>query len=143
MPAFLANDILRMWRTFCVNYEARTSKEPPRQKAKRKLKNYKLKHSRLLTCYSAILYLLAVYTKQETVSPSHAFAMTKLTPTARLEWVLDQSSLSKSHSKIRKLLKCYEAFWRRRMPLRACSSHEFSKRTRAKTIFRPRTNLGT
>jgi predicted nucleotidyltransferase len=23
-PAFLANDILRMWRTFCVNYEART-----------------------------------------------------------------------------------------------------------------------
>jgi predicted nucleotidyltransferase len=24
MPAFLANDILRLWRTFCVNYEART-----------------------------------------------------------------------------------------------------------------------
>jgi hypothetical protein len=25
VPAFLANDILRMWRTFCVNYEARTT----------------------------------------------------------------------------------------------------------------------
>jgi predicted nucleotidyltransferase len=110
MPAFLANDILRMWRTFCVNYEARTSKEPPKQKAKRKLKNFKLKHSRLLTCYSALLYLLAIYTRQKTVRPSDAFAMTKLTPTARLEWILDQSALRKSHSKIKKLIKCYEGF---------------------------------
>lgn len=28
MPAFLANDILRLWRTFCVNYEARTTRVP-------------------------------------------------------------------------------------------------------------------
>jgi predicted nucleotidyltransferase len=26
VPAFLANDILRIWRTFCVNYEARTAR---------------------------------------------------------------------------------------------------------------------
>src|SRR5258706_564192 len=32
MPAFLTNDILRLWRTFCVNYEARTSTEPEEQK---------------------------------------------------------------------------------------------------------------
>jgi hypothetical protein len=44
VPAFLANDILRIWRTFCVNYEARTAREPEKKKAKRKLKNYKLKH---------------------------------------------------------------------------------------------------
>ena len=61
MPAFLANDVLRMWRTFCVNYEARTRSQPEREMAKRRLKNYKLKHSRLLTCYSALLYLLAVF----------------------------------------------------------------------------------
>src|SRR4029077_19402552 len=54
MPAFLANDILRIWRTFCVNYEARTKREPDDKKASGKLKNYKLKHSRLLTCYSAL-----------------------------------------------------------------------------------------
>jgi predicted nucleotidyltransferase len=24
MPAFLANDVLRLWRTLCINYEART-----------------------------------------------------------------------------------------------------------------------
>lgn len=75
MPAFLANDILRLWRTFCVNYEARTVREPDETKAKGKLKNYKLKHSRLLTCYSAILFLLAVYARQQTVKPSDAVAM--------------------------------------------------------------------
>jgi predicted nucleotidyltransferase len=58
VPAFLANDILRLWRTFCVNYESGTKRYPEEKKAKGKLKNYKLKHSRLLTCYSALLYLL-------------------------------------------------------------------------------------
>ncbi|MBI3474278.1 MAG: hypothetical protein HY010_00975, partial [Acidobacteria bacterium] len=88
MPAFLANDILRLWRTFCVNYEARTERVPVREKAKGKLKNYKLKHSRLLTCYSALLYLLAVYGREQTVSPTDALAMIGLTPTERLEWLL-------------------------------------------------------
>ena len=55
MPAFLGNDILRLWRTFCVNYEATTKTMPERARAKRRVKNYKLKHSRLLTCYSALL----------------------------------------------------------------------------------------
>ena len=32
MPAFFTNDILRLWRTFCVNYEARTSREPEEKK---------------------------------------------------------------------------------------------------------------
>jgi predicted nucleotidyltransferase len=40
IPAFLANDILRLWRTFCVNYEANTQREPKEKRAKRKLKNY-------------------------------------------------------------------------------------------------------
>lgn len=75
VPAFLANDILRLWRTFCVNYEARTSTEPAEKKAKRKLKNYKLKHSRLLTCYSALLYLLFVHSRRHTVSPTDAMVM--------------------------------------------------------------------
>ena len=35
VPAFLTNDILRFWRTLCVNYEAHTKKDPPPEKAKR------------------------------------------------------------------------------------------------------------
>lgn len=87
MPGFLANDVLRIWRTFCVNYEARTQKDPPEKKAKRKLKNYKLKHSRLLTCYSALLYLLFVYSREGTVDLQAAREMTKLSPTERVEWL--------------------------------------------------------
>jgi predicted nucleotidyltransferase len=110
MPAFLANDILRLWRTFCVNYEARTERVPDMQKAKGKLKNYKLKHSRLLTCYSAILSLLAVYRQKKTVTPTDCLSMIHRTPTERLEWLVEQSELSASHSNIKKLLDQYERF---------------------------------
>lgn len=110
IPAFLANDILRLWRTFCVNYEARTERMPAEEKAKGKLKNYKLKHSRLLTCYSGLLYLLAVYAGQRTVSPSDAMAMINLTPTERLEWLLGRNDLAQAHGAIRKLIAQYEQF---------------------------------
>jgi len=99
-----------LWRTFCVNYEARTKKDPPEAKAKRKLKNYKLKHSRLLTCYSALLYLLAVHRTQGTVSPDDAKSMSAMTPTERLEWLLCQSSLAEAHEDLNTLLKQYEHF---------------------------------
>lgn len=110
MPAYLANDILRLWRTFCVNYEARTSSVPDEQKAKRKLKNYKLKHSRLLTCYSALLYLLAIYGAQKTVHPQDATCMIALTPTQRLEWLLGESRLNSAHDTLKELMNQYERF---------------------------------
>lgn len=110
MPAFLANDILRLWRTFCVNYEARTERVPERQKAKGKLKNYKLKHSRLLTCYSAILYLLAKYEKNKSVHPQDARAMIERTPTERLGWLRNQAYLSDTHHVLDSLLDQYEQF---------------------------------
>jgi len=109
-PAFLANDILRLWRTFCVNYEARTKRQPDEEKAKRKLKNYKLKYSRLLTCYSALLYLLAVHTHKRTVAPDDASNMVRLTPTERLEWMLRQPHLDRAHEKISSLIADYEQF---------------------------------
>lgn len=110
MPAFLANDILRMWRTFCVNYEAFTQTDPPEKKAKRKLKNYKLKHSRLLTCYSALLYLLAVFVINKTVSPTDAVRMIDLSPTQRLEWLKAQQQMAKAHATIERLIGQYEQF---------------------------------
>ena len=110
IPAFLANDILRLWRTLCVNYEARTERVPEEEKAKGKLKNYKLKHSRLLTCYSGLLYLLATYGSEHAVSPSNAMAMIGLTPTERLEELLKRPELARAHDAIRKLLDQYELF---------------------------------
>ena len=110
MPAFLANDILRLWRTFCVNYEAGTERMPALARAKGKIKNYKLKYSRLLTCYSAILYLLAVYARNSTVTREDALTMIELTPTQRLEWLGRQPQLSDAHETLRRLLAQYERF---------------------------------
>jgi len=110
VPGFLANDILRMWRTFCVNYEARTQSAPPAKKAKRRLKNYKLKHSRLLTCYSALLYLLVVFLRRKTVSPDDISGMVTLTPTERIEWLAGQSEVGTARSKLEELLALYEDF---------------------------------
>ncbi len=110
VPGFLANDILRMWRTFCANYEARTQSAPPAKKAKRKIKNYKLKHSRLLTCYSALLYLLLLFLRKKTVSPEDIVGMIALTPTERLEWLSRQAEASDARSQIEELLSLYEQF---------------------------------
>ncbi len=109
-PVYLANDILRLWRTFCVNYEARTEKVPEEKKAKRKLKNYKLKHSRLPTCYSAILYLLATETLFGTVSLEAATQMVALTPTERLEWLLCQPKFDHVSKDVESLISQYERF---------------------------------
>jgi len=87
MPAFLVNDILRLWRTFCVNYEAYTEREPETSKAKGKVRNYKLKYSRMLTCYSAVLYLLMLFEEKGTVTPQDAMGMVKYTPIERLHWL--------------------------------------------------------
>jgi predicted nucleotidyltransferase len=111
MPAYLANDILRLWRTFCVNYEARSDREPDFEKARGKIKNYKLKHSRLLTCFSAIIYLLAIFNKSNTVHPTDATAMVAMTPTERLEALLSNNMVpTDAVSAITSLLNKYEKF---------------------------------
>lgn len=110
VPAFLANDILRLWRTFCVNYEARTKGEPPEKKAKRKLKNYKLKHSRLLTCYSGLVFLLSIYLVRGTVSPGDAVEMVRRTPTERLEWLRDEARFRGSANGVDSILAAYDQF---------------------------------
>jgi predicted nucleotidyltransferase len=81
-PTFLLNDILRLWRTFCVNYESSTL---GKSEEKRKLKNYKLKHSRLMTCFSSLSYLLVVHGEKNTVGIEDVLEMTQQTPIGRLE----------------------------------------------------------
>jgi hypothetical protein len=92
-PVFLVNDILRLWRTFCVNYEHRTRaaaklppvmEETPEKKAKRKLKHYKLTHSRMLTCYSAIASLLETFSRQRRVSKDDIRQLVSERPLDRL-----------------------------------------------------------
>ena len=86
MPAFLANDILRLWRTFCVNYEARTERKPEREKAKGK----------------------QTYVQSRTVTPEDAMVMVELTPTARLDWL--RCANRKTDEIVQKLQDQYDRF---------------------------------
>jgi len=83
VPSFLFNDIIRMWRTFCVNYEFHRKEGDSRNK----IKNLKLKFSRMLTCYSGILYLMAIYARDNRVQPDDVRSMISLSPTERLQAV--------------------------------------------------------
>lgn len=110
VPAFLINDILRLWRTFCVNYEARTADVPPEKKAKRALKNFKLKHSRLLTCFSALAMLTATHARKGTVSLADAALMCRMAPTDRIRWLSTQPDFHHACPVAQHILESYESF---------------------------------
>jgi hypothetical protein len=79
-PTFLVNDILRFWRTLCLNYEHKRNQSNDRTKVKQKIRNFKLGFSRLSTCFSTVS-LLASYNH---VDEDDIFKMTGLTPVERL-----------------------------------------------------------
>lgn len=108
-PVFLLNDIVRLWKTFCVNYEAFTRQTAERKRAERKLKNYKLKNSRVMTCYSAVVYLLQVFAENQTVAPDDVRDMVRKTPTERLEWLRDRAGFAHG-DEVSKLLGNYAKF---------------------------------
>jgi hypothetical protein len=72
LPTFLVNDIVRFWKTLCLNYENRrrgykevggAEDSPEMAKAQKEAKGkdfvkvFKLKHSRMMTCYSMLACL--------------------------------------------------------------------------------------
>jgi predicted nucleotidyltransferase len=61
-PVFLVNDIHRFWRTLCLNYEHKRNRRGVSELDKNKshLQNYKLKYSRLVTCFSMIIPILSI-----------------------------------------------------------------------------------
>ena len=88
VPVFLTNDILRFWRTLTLNYEHKRLKllelageELDREKADSALKNYKLKVSRLLTCFSMVAHLAA---HAPPVRREHVLELCLMTPRDRL-----------------------------------------------------------
>lgn len=84
-PVFLVNDIVRYWKTLCLNYEHKRNRPDsnPRRKSEQHVKNLKLKFSRLLTCYSMIVAVSAI-ARQRTVNPDAVLELVELTPLQRL-----------------------------------------------------------
>lgn len=54
-PWFLINDVMRFWKTLLLNYEfKRLGETDPVKRQAQRLKNFKLKYSRLTTCFATV-----------------------------------------------------------------------------------------
>lgn len=101
-PLFLLNDILRYWRTLCLNYE-RTRFTPGKPWWKR---NLNLKFPRKLTVFSTVLTIIAtkMTTAEEFLSICH------LTPMQRLAYALDCMEDQSLMKPFKSVLDDYEDF---------------------------------
>lgn len=101
-PLFLLNDILRYWRTVCLNYE-RTRADPRKPWWK---KNLNLKFSRKLTVFSSVLAILVDH-----IDSYDAYAtVSSLTPLERLAYALDNMADSTLFAGFQSFLNDYEEF---------------------------------
>jgi hypothetical protein len=64
----------------------------------------------MLTCFSALLFLLDVYVKRQTVTVADAKKMISMTPTARVASVANDSRNQKLTTTTKGLLELYERF---------------------------------
>lgn len=112
VPLFLLNDILRFWRTLTLNYEHHrlkllplTGEELERKKGDSALKNYKLKFSRMKTCFSMALRLGAA---PAPIMLEDVLNLCRRTPTERLATLSDLRP--ESTSLVNDLTERYEHF---------------------------------
>lgn len=84
-PIFFQNDIMRYWKTMCLNYEYRRNRLPddPIKHAEFHLKNFRLKFSRLLTCFSMIIAVVHL-SRRAVLRDSELLALVLASPWQRL-----------------------------------------------------------
>ena len=89
-PIFLLNDVIRFWRTLCLNYENGRHwrmRQEEGEVAKGHLQNLKLKFSRLSICYSFICHLLS---QGPALAIESVIKTASLTPFERLAEIADR-----------------------------------------------------
>lgn len=107
-PLFLLNDVLRFWRTLCLNYEnARNWRgtEDARSSAKGHLGNLKLKFSRMNICFSFITHLMS---QGHHLTLANAIETAKLSPIDRLKSISEIGTFERGA--VEKMLLEYEWF---------------------------------
>nr|VFK55947.1 MAG: Nucleotidyltransferase domain-containing protein [Candidatus Kentron sp. TUN]VFK62100.1 MAG: Nucleotidyltransferase domain-containing protein [Candidatus Kentron sp. TUN] len=101
-PLFLMNDILRYWRTVCLNYEL--VRNDPRRPWRKK--NINLKFSRMLTIFGTILPLIS----GPASTKKNVGKLKDLTPIERLAQGLDYLNDDSILERFENFLKIYEEF---------------------------------
>jgi hypothetical protein len=103
-PIFIANDIIRYWKTLCLNYEHKRNRpdSDPNRKIKNHIKNLKLKFSRLMTCFSMI------YAVSRSKTTMNADELTKLITIPPIDRINTESN--KDCPYVQSILKEYSWF---------------------------------
>lgn len=79
-PTFIVNDIIRFWKTLCLNYEHKRNQVENARRVKQKIRNFKLGYSRLLTCFATV----ALLSSYKQISKEDLLVICRLTPIERL-----------------------------------------------------------
>lgn len=112
VPILLINDIVRYWRMLLLNYVAMNVRQTERNEVdsdrKRRLRSFKLRFARCLTCYSALAYLLSF--EKPGISTGAIKEMVALCPYDRLAAVGSRTTDSAAKALIDELLDQYASF---------------------------------
>lgn len=101
-PLFLLNDLLRYWRTLCLNYEQRrTDPEQPWRK-----KNVNLRFSRMVTVFSTVLAII----NGQLSTASDVLTLCVLSPLERLARGIERLGDEGLNSDFTRILDAYEDF---------------------------------
>jgi predicted nucleotidyltransferase len=101
-PAYLINDILRYWRTLCLNYEIiRFDERKPWRK-----KNINLKYSRTLSVFATVLSILTL----PSIDEKEMLRLFELCSWERLAYGLDNLNDERYLSEYKELINQYEMF---------------------------------
>jgi hypothetical protein len=134
-PMFLLNDICRFWKTLLLNYENKRGIEmgdgnKEERKTRQKVRNFKLKYSRMTTCFASIASLGS---KLAPVTMPQVIEFTKLTPRERLESVAE--GLPQVRPAVEEVLYRYSEFLNLTgQPTEELEEH-FNDKTKRKEMF--------
>jgi len=106
-PIFLLNDICRFWKTLLMNYECKRggSDQTEAEKTTQKVRNFKLKFSRMTTCFASIASICS-YTIP--VKEAQIIDQIRLTPRERLESI--PTRMPKAEEAVQDVLNRYASF---------------------------------
>ncbi len=119
LPIVLVNDIVRYWRILLLNYESKNTerlRELPQElvKADLRLRSYKLRFSRCMTCYSFLLALLSASRRRGHVGAAEVRQLVAESPTDRLDRIeSDASDDAEARSLVARLRDSYADFLER------------------------------
>lgn len=112
-PTILMNDIVRYWKTLCLNYENKRNKQRGDEHRKFQIKNIKLKYSRMLTCFGTVAGLCSF---TGPINEEDVLKMAKVTPMQRIKDAVERTG--REQTKLNDLEDLYSGF------LKFCSSCE-------------------